>query len=249
MLSSILNPRSSSKKRAFGFLGLCAVTLLVSCGPNMRDQAKCQPLEQSNFFPDGKCARDLPQNTVPRGFLQADQVQASGTATAGGDGGASAGGTATAGNAGGASAGGAPTAGASAGGGANAATPVPAVNAQDQNFPFPITRDVLNAGHLSYDTFCSPCHGLGGAGNGMIVQRGFPAPPSFHSQRLRDVPPGYIYSVITNGFGRMYSYASRVKPDERWAIVAYIRALQLSENATIDDVPPDQRQQLQGATP
>jgi len=108
---------------------------------------------------------------------------------------------------------------------------------------------VLSAGHLSYDTFCAPCHGLGGAGNGMIVQRGFPAPPTFHSQRLRDAPPGYIYSVITNGFGRMYSYASRVKPDERWAIVAYIRALQLSQNATIDDVPTADRQQIQGATP
>jgi hypothetical protein len=80
------------------------------------------------------------------------------------------------------------------------------------------------------------------------VQRGFPAPPTFHQQRLRDVPPGYIYGVITNGFGRMYSYASRVKPDERWAIVAYIRALQLSQDATVDDVPPEERPKLEGAS-
>jgi mono/diheme cytochrome c family protein len=200
-------------------VAICALILLANCGSNMRDQAKCQPLEQSSFFPDGKCARDLPQNTVPRGFAQADP------ASTGGGGGATAAGATAAPNA-----------------GANAD------NVQAQDFPFPITRDVLSAGHLSYDTFCSPCHGLGGAGNGMVVQRGFPAPPSFHTDRLRNVPPGYIYSVITNGFGRMYSYASRVKPDERWAIVAYIRALQLSENAKIDDVPPENRQQLQGAT-
>src|SRR5207249_1372931 len=178
--------------------------LLASCGPNMRDQAKCQPLEGSSFFADGKCARDLPPDTVPRGFLQSDQVQVS--------------------------------AGAS---GAQGAPTAAAGDVQTQDFPFPVTRDVLSVGHLSYDTFCSPCHGLAGYGDGMIVQRGFPAPPSFHQQRLRDVPPGYIYSVITNGFGRMFSYASRVKPDERWAIVAYVRALQLSQNATIDDVPPE----------
>ena len=222
MLSSILY-LLSSRKRGLAFLALCALILLASCGPNMRDQAKCQPLEGSSFFADGKCARDLPPNTVPRGFLQSDQVQTS---------------------AGASGAQGAPTAAAGASGAPTAA----AGNAQTQDFPFPITRDVLNVGHLSYDTFCSPCHGLAGYGDGMIVQRGFPAPPSFHQQRLRDVPPGYIYSVITNGFGRMFSYASRVKPDERWAIVAYIRALQLSQNATLDDVPTDERPKLQGAS-
>src|SRR5262245_51068795 len=116
-------------------------------------------------------------------------------------------------------------------------------------FPFPITRDVLTAGQTRYEQFCSPCHGLSGYGDGMIVQRGFPAPPSFHTQRLRDVPPGYIYGVITNGFGRMFSYGYRVKPQDRWAIIAYIRALQLSQNATLDDVPPQERQQLQGTKP
>jgi len=229
MLSSILYPLSSllrsSKQRALAFLTLCALLVLASCGSNMRDQAKCQPLEGSSFFADGKCARDLPPNTVARGFLQADQPQAAG--------GAAAPTGATAAPASGATA--APTAAAGAG-------------AQTQDFPFPVTRDVLSVGHLSYDTFCSPCHGLTGNGDGMIVQRGFPAPPSFHTQRLRDVQPGYIYSVITNGFGRMYSYASRVKPDERWAIVAYIRALQLSQDATIDDVPTEERPKLEGAS-
>jgi Cytochrome C oxidase, cbb3-type, subunit III len=240
-LFSIFNP-PSSKKRALGFLSLCAVLLLANCGPNMRDQAKCQPLEGSSFFADGKCARDLPPNTVARGFLQADQPQ-----TAGGAAGAPAG--ATSAPATGATS--APAAGATAAppsGAAAAPTAAAGAGVQTQNFPFPITRDVLSVGHLSYDTFCSPCHGLTGNGDGMIVQRGFPAPPTFHQQRLRDVPPGYIYSVITNGFGRMYSYASRVKPDERWAIVAYIRALQLSQDATVDDVPPEERPKLEGAS-
>ena len=250
MLSSNLY-HLSSKARGPAFLALCALILLVSCGPNMRDQAKCQPLEGSSFFADGKCARDLPPNTVARGFLQADQPS---TAVAGTD--SAAAGATSAPGAGPTSAAGAnptPTAGGTAAtpaAGGAAATPAPAAGTTNdtQAFPFPVTREVLNAGHLSYDAFCSPCHGLTGAGDGMIVQRGFPAPPSFHTQRLRDVQPGYMYGVITNGFGRMYSYASRVKPDDRWAIVAYIRALQLSQDATIDDVPPEQRTQLQGAT-
>ena len=114
-------------------------------------------------------------------------------------------------------------------------------------FPFPITSDVLAVGQTRFNQFCSPCHGLSGYGDGMIVQRGFPAPPSFHIQRLRDVPPGYIVNVITNGFGRMFSYAYRVEPQDRWAIAAYIEALQLSQNAKLDDVPPEERQKLQEA--
>ncbi len=242
-LFSILHP-PSSKTKGLTFLALCALLLLASCGSNMRDQAKCQPLEGSSFFADGKCARDLPPNTVARGFLQADQPQPTGANAAAG---APAG--ATAAPASGATA--APAAGATAAPASGAtAAPTAAAGAgvQAQDFPFPVTRDVLSVGHLSYDTFCSPCHGLTGNGDGMIVQRGFPAPPTFHQQRLRDVQPGYIYGVITNGFGRMYSYASRVKPDERWAIVAYIRALQLSQDATLDDVPPEERPKLEGAS-
>jgi mono/diheme cytochrome c family protein len=112
-------------------------------------------------------------------------------------------------------------------------------------FPFTITRAVLARGQERFNIYCSPCHGLVGDGNGMIVQRGFSPPPSFHVQRLRDAPVGHFFDVITNGFGRMYSYASRVAPEDRWAIIAYIRALQLSQNATLADVPPEQRAQLQ----
>jgi hypothetical protein len=111
--------------------------------------------------------------------------------------------------------------------------------------PLPVTQAFLRRGQERYDIFCSPCHGRVGYGEGMIVQRGFPSPPSFHTERLRELPAGYYYDVITNGFGVMYSYGSRVQPTDRWAIVAYIQALQLSQNATLDDVPPEAQEELE----
>jgi mono/diheme cytochrome c family protein len=105
-------------------------------------------------------------------------------------------------------------------------------------FPAPVTREMLNRGQQRFDIYCAVCHGRDGGGNGMIVQRGFPQPPSFHEQRLRAAPPGHFFDVITNGYGVMYPYASRVSPEDRWAIVAYIRALQLSENASATDIDP-----------
>lgn len=93
---------------------------------------------------------------------------------------------------------------------------------------------LVERGHERFDIFCSPCHGLAGYGDGMIVQRGFPTPPSFHSDRLRKAPASHFYDVMTKGYGVMYSYASRISPSDRWAIVAYIRALQLSQNASAE---------------
>jgi len=112
-------------------------------------------------------------------------------------------------------------------------------------FPFPIAAADLSRGRERYNIYCSPCHDYTGSGNGMIVQRGFPAPPSFHIARLRQAPAGHFFDVITNGFGAMYSYASRVPPDDRWRIAAYIRALQLSQHASSADVPEPQRPALQ----
>ena len=107
--------------------------------------------------------------------------------------------------------------------------------------------EVLTRGHERFNIFCTPCHSKLGDGNGMIVQRGFSKPPSFHEPRLRDAPPGHFYHVISNGYGAMYSYASRIPPSDRWAIVAYVRALQLSQNATLDDVPADKRAAVSAA--
>lgn len=111
-------------------------------------------------------------------------------------------------------------------------------------FPFPVTHQVLLRGQERFNIFCSPCHGRTGMGNGLVVQRGFKAPPSLHDDRLRVAPVGHFFDVITNGFGAMPSYATQIPVTDRWAIIAYIRALQLSEHATIDAVPPDQRSKL-----
>lgn len=113
-------------------------------------------------------------------------------------------------------------------------------------FPFPVTRHVLERGRNRYNIYCTPCHDYVGTGRGMIVQRGFQQPPSYHIDRLRKVPVGHFFDVITSGYGAMKSYADRVSPQDRWAIAAYIRALQLSQQATLEEVPEDERRQLLG---
>jgi mono/diheme cytochrome c family protein len=116
-------------------------------------------------------------------------------------------------------------------------------------FPFPITKADIERGRQRYNIYCTPCHDYTGNGQGMIVQRGFPPPPSFHIQSLREAPAGHFYQVITNGYGVMYSYAARVEPADRWRIAAYIRALQLSEHAAVADVPDTDRAKLSESKP
>lgn len=111
--------------------------------------------------------------------------------------------------------------------------------------PPPVSMALLQRGQQRFDINCSPCHGRLGDGNGIIVQRGFPHPPSYYSDTLRNAPNQHFYDVITHGYGVMYSYADRVEPADRWAITAYIRALQASASAKISDVPPDKREALQ----
>jgi mono/diheme cytochrome c family protein len=111
-------------------------------------------------------------------------------------------------------------------------------------FPFPVTKEVLERGQQRFNIYCSPCHDRLGTGDGKIVRRGYRHPPSYHTDRLRQVPSGYMYDVITNGFGAMADYAAQVQPRDRWAIVAYIRALQLSQNAPLSAVPADAQAQL-----
>ncbi|HOK45463.1 MAG TPA: cytochrome c [Bryobacteraceae bacterium] len=116
-------------------------------------------------------------------------------------------------------------------------------------FPFEITAEVFARGRERFNIFCAPCHGRTGDGDGMVVRRGFRRPPSYHIERLRNAPAGHFFDVITNGYGSMYSYADRVPVRDRWAIAAYIRALQLSQGATIADVPADKRAELTGGGP
>jgi len=111
-------------------------------------------------------------------------------------------------------------------------------------FPFPVTKDVILRGQDRFNVYCSPCHDRAGDGNGMIVRRGYRKPPSYHTDKIRQLQNGFIYDVITNGFGAMPDYAAQIAPRDRWAIVAYVRALQLSRNASINDVPAEARAQL-----
>lgn len=108
-------------------------------------------------------------------------------------------------------------------------------------FPMPVTRALLDRGEQRFNIYCTPCHGRLGDGAGMIPSRGYRRPPSFHTATLRAQPTGHYYDVMTNGFGSMPSYRTMIPPQDRWAIIAYIKALQLSQNATVADVPPAQR--------
>jgi len=114
------------------------------------------------------------------------------------------------------------------------------------NFPLPLTPELMAHGKERFEIYCTPCHGRVGEGNGMIVARGYKHPPSYHSDALRSRKNGYIFDVITNGFGVMPAYRAQIPPADRWAIVAYVRALQLSQNATIADVPGADRASLDG---
>jgi mono/diheme cytochrome c family protein len=111
-------------------------------------------------------------------------------------------------------------------------------------FPFPIDDKAMTRGRERFDIYCSPCHGRTGQGDGMVVRRGYRKPPSYHQDRLRDAPVGHFFDVMTNGFGAMPDYAAQISVADRWKIAGYIRALQLSEHATMDDVPPAERSNL-----
>jgi mono/diheme cytochrome c family protein len=117
-------------------------------------------------------------------------------------------------------------------------------NEPAKTFPFTVDRGLLLRGQERFTIFCSPCHSRLGDGQGMIVRRGFRPPPSFHIERLREAPPGHLFDVISHGFGAMPDYAEQIPPRDRWAIVAYIRALQLSQNAALTDVPESERAAL-----
>ncbi len=125
------------------------------------------------------------------------------------------------------------------------ASPAWLENLPPDTIPFALTPELLERGATNYQIHCTPCHGPYGEGDGFVTTRGFPAPPSFHQERLRTVSNLHFYRVITEGFGRMYPYGYRVKPPERWAVIAYVRALQLARHARIEDAPRDSLSRLE----
>lgn len=250
--------RGSSGRRVFYCLLLTAYCLLfLGCRQDMQDQPRYEVYESSGFFKDGLSSRPLVEGTVPRGYLRADKQlytgkmgSKSGTAmnagvnstgnSNGGNQGSSQGGQETSSGAGGeTSAGATMQAGgnmsAQAGGGAN--SNASAAQAQGKagdvddavDFPFPVTAEVVTRGRERFEIYCSMCHGYTGEGDGMIVRRGFRRPSSYHEDRLRQAPVGYFFRVMTEGFGAMPPYRAQIPVQDRWAIAAYIRALQLSQ--------------------
>jgi mono/diheme cytochrome c family protein len=205
--------------------GLCLVSL-SSCEKamrNMYDQPKYGPLEQSSLWPDGQSARPLEPGVI---------VHSAGALAA-----------SSSGRQGDVAlldwAGGATTRDAGRDFGVAPAAPTLPVRA-----PPPLTIESLRRGRERYDIYCAPCHSVSGDGDGMVVRRGFPAPASLHSPLLRAASDAHLFDVITRGSGVMYAFADRISPPDRWAIVAYVRALQRSQHASIDDVPKAEREVL-----
>ena len=178
----------SLRKILLALLALIFVT--AGCRIDMHIQPYYRPLAKSDFFADGRSARNPVEGTVARGDLRDDTYLYTGKI---GD------------------------------------------NLGD-SMPYPVTAEVLARGHERFNVYCTPCHGRVGDGNGFIPSRGLKHPPSYHIDRLRKVPLAYFFDVMTNGFGVMLDYSAQIPPRDRWAIAAYIRALQLSQNATAADV-------------
>lgn len=203
---------------------LTAFCLLVAsgCRVDMQDQPRMKPYRSSPFFRDGLSSRQLVPGTVPRGWLREDKEFFTGkkAGTAAGPGAAAANQPAEAGKT--------ITAPVAGTGAAQVAAAFPD---DVEKFPFPITKEVLDRGEARYQIFCTVCHGPTGAGDGMIVRRGFRKPPSFYDSPLRTAPVGHFFDVVTNGWGVMPSYAAQIPVQDRWAIIAYVRALQLTRTS------------------
>jgi mono/diheme cytochrome c family protein len=194
---------------ALVLFAICCLLFAGACRRDMQDQPKMKPLRSTTFFKDGLSSRPPVEGTVPRGFLNADTEYFTGK---------KAGRTS-----------GAPTSGPQPGTTSANATGAAAFPDDLEIFPLPVTDDLVKRGRERYEIFCSACHGFTGKGDGMIVRRGFRRAASFHDERLRAAPVGHFFDAITNGWGAMPSYAPQISVKDRWAIVAYVRALQISQ--------------------
>ncbi len=226
----ICGRRLMSRRIVVLLLTAHCLLLTSACRQDMQDQPKYKTYRSSSFFRDGLSSRPLMEGTVARGFLRADGEFYTGKKNRPGG---VQGGTGVqnslvmpAGQPAGAVPSSAP--------GPNGASPAGSQSAlypdDVETFPFPITAEIVNRGQERYQIFCAVCHGGTGNGDGLVVRRGFRTPPTYHSDQLRQAPVGHYFDVITNGWGAMPSHAAQIKPEDRWAIIAYLRALQLSQN-------------------
>jgi mono/diheme cytochrome c family protein len=188
---------------------ISVVAMTVGCRYDMQDQPRYKPYKKSDFFSDNKAMREFPDGTIARGMLRADKVFYTGKKL----------------NAD-------PAAAANVATTTNAAgnTLISSFPNDIEKSPVPLTKELLERGEQRYKVFCIVCHGPVGNGDGMIVRRGYSKPPTYNDDRLRNAPDGHFFDVMTNGWGKMSSYASQIPAADRWAIVAYIRTLQISQN-------------------
>jgi len=224
-------PDDNNRNGRYKTIALCAVLLVtilgIGCRQDMQDQPKYKPLQPSSFFEDDRSARPQVEGTVALGQLREDTLLYTGRVSA--------------------------PAAQPAGAGPQAAeaeqaAPVAQTStaqAFSNVFPFPVTREVVDRGQERYNIYCSMCHGATGDGLGMVVRRGYRQPPALYIERLKNAPAGYFFDVITNGFGAMPDYAAQIPVRDRWAIVAYLRALQLSQQAPVADLSAEDRQKLE----
>lgn len=208
--SKVQNPKTKVGKRAVYCLLLTAFCLLAAgCGVrfDMQDQPRYKVYKKSDFFSDGLSSRDLPEGTVARGLLKENKALHTGKIDN-------------------------PDLNAQVETTTNAAgnTLVSSFPNAITEFPVPVTKELIDRGQERYNIYCIVCHGPVGAGDGMIVRRGFSPPPTYHDDRLRNAPVGHFFDVISNGWGKMNGYADKLPAADRWAVVAYIRALQVSQN-------------------
>ena len=209
--AAVKSKRSKVKnqKRAFIFaVLLLPFALFTGCGVrfDMQDQPRYKAYKKSEFFSDKRATRDMPAGTVARGELRDNKAFYTGKIDTPGNAQVTTTTTAT-GN-----------------------TLVTSFPDSIDEFPIPVTKELIDRGQQRYNIYCIVCHGPLGNGDGMIVRRGFVQPPTYHDDRLRNAPVGHFFDVMTNGWGRMSSYAAQIQPADRWAIVAYIRALQVGQN-------------------
>lgn len=224
-LSPILFPRSvcrearrtAAGRRRLLMMAAACLLCLVGCHQDMWNQPKFTAHQANVFFPDNASSRTPVPGTVPysgsaRAWTSPVFAELTGQAT-----------TPPASD-------------------ARFWRGVEATGGFSPDNYFPVTNSLLLRGRERFEVNCTPCHGLLGDGNGVVTTRGFPQAASYHIDRLREVEDGYLFDVMTRGFGRMYSYAARVAPEDRWAIAAYIRALQYSQNARMEDLSPEERE-------
>lgn len=211
---------------------LCLLLFACGCQQQMANQPSYRPLEPASFFPDGRSARPFVEGTVARGHLRTDTHLFTGRT---------------------------PRKEAEGNAPKEEQNPAEAKNPPElkveawereqfvETFPFPITAAVLQHGYERFMIYCVVCHDPMGAGRGKIVERGFTAPKTYHSDRLRNAPVGYFFALISEGYGSMPSYSAQIPPRDRWAIVAYIRALQLSQHFPVSQLTPEMRQKVEQA--